>query len=163
MPSVLRIQGDKQLIRKFNELPVKVEKTIARKATREAGRPMLAEAKRNAPVATGKLRKSLKLRALRRSRKGRVGVTVGTSNREFSGEQFYGAFQEYGYHLGKRTSSVRKEQRLARRGRLGSTRDSRRFVEGTHYLERAFATKQGESQRIMQRELWAGIEREATK
>lgn len=40
----------------------KVRNKIARQALREAGRPMLADAKRFAPVKTGALRKSIKMR-----------------------------------------------------------------------------------------------------
>ena len=53
------------------------------------------------PVDKGALRRSLKIRALKRSRKNKhtVGVRVVTGEDFFKGEQFYGAFLEFGTAL----------------------------------------------------------------
>lgn len=77
----IEVLGDKALQRKLRALPIAMEKKIVRKALREAGRPILASAKALVPVRTGALKKSLRLRALKRSR-GSFGVQVRTGTRE---------------------------------------------------------------------------------
>ena len=96
----ISIVGDKKLIRKFKTLEAKTQKKFVRKALRAAGKPVLAAAKQKVPVREGKLKKSLKLRAIKRSRTG-VGVLIKTGNREELGikpgeKGFYPFSVEYG-------------------------------------------------------------------
>ena len=99
-------------------------------------RPVLAQARQNAPVKTGALKKAIKLRSLKRSRTGRIGVRVAISEDWFKGnKQFYGAFQEFGYHIGKRDRKLRRRRVWSG---IGGVDDKRRKVEGLHYIERAY-------------------------
>lgn len=84
----ISISGDKALIKSLKALP----KLVARRCLRQAMRPAMKivrdEAKQNAPVDTGLTKKSIKVRAMRRSTKFiGIDVQIGT---------FYGSFLEYG-------------------------------------------------------------------
>lgn len=72
----ITIQGQRKLTRKLNNLEPKVAKKVVRQAMRAAMKPMHATFKANLPVGeTGNLKRSAKLRAARRSRKG-FGIVV---------------------------------------------------------------------------------------
>jgi HK97 gp10 family phage protein len=75
------LSGDKALLKKFATLGVSVEKKVLRKALRKGGKPVLAKAKQLVPVDKGLLKRSLKLRAIKRSRR-EFGVRVMTGTRE---------------------------------------------------------------------------------
>lgn len=88
----VRLIGDKALIKKFRRLETVEAKKVLRKALRNAARPIFNETKRRAPIATGKLKSSIKLRALPRSRV-RIGVQI------VAGEGLdYASFVELGTH-----------------------------------------------------------------
>lgn len=90
------VHGGKELEQLFRSLPLELQKKALRKAARAAGKIVAASAKSLAPVKTGALRNAIKVRAMRRSRKPRVGIIVGPSARDFVGDQFYAAMIEYG-------------------------------------------------------------------
>jgi len=85
----------RKLNRKLKTLESKIEKKITRQALRAGAKIIAKEAKLRAPVDTGELKSKIKVWALKRSRK-RIGVLVGTSAKEYTGDQFYAAFVEYG-------------------------------------------------------------------
>ncbi len=91
------ITGDKKLDRKLKKLgSPKLIKKVIKKGLRNGSKPIQKEAKRNAPVGkTGQLKKNVKLRAQKRSRKS-IGVNVQVGEGDFKGDQFYAAFIEYG-------------------------------------------------------------------
>ncbi len=118
----IRVIGARDLQEKLAKLEKKIANKILRQAVRDAAKPMLREAKANAPVSNfdgpsglskqavrqairddkkaglhypGMLRDSIKIKAMR-SRKGRIGVTIATDKGLFKGETFYGGFQEFG-------------------------------------------------------------------
>ena len=103
------ITGDKAVDRRLKKFTLKLQKKIFRKVVRKAAEPVLATARANVPVDSGDLKKSLKVRAMKRSRrnKNRVGVQVGTGEKFFLGDQFYAGFIELGWHTGKRRSLKR--------------------------------------------------------
>lgn len=92
----IQIRGGEELAAALESLGPAMEKKILRSAMREAAKPILDDAKRRAPVLTGQLRKSLKIRAIKRNRKGQVGVVISTAKGFFKGDEFYGAFHEFG-------------------------------------------------------------------
>jgi HK97 gp10 family phage protein len=69
------IKGDRELIRKFNRLADKEAKKVIRIAYRAAAKPIFNEVKRKCPVVSGKLKGTLKLRAMARSRV-RIGMEI---------------------------------------------------------------------------------------
>lgn len=79
----------------LKQLPQKLAKKVIRKAIRAANKKTRKDAQGNAPVDSGKLKKAIKLVALKRSRN-RIGITVRVDGKDFEGEEFYPAVQEYG-------------------------------------------------------------------
>ena len=96
--------GDKELATRMINLPLKLAKKAFRKAAREAARPILASAKQNlatlmaaSKYSTGRLQKSLRIKALKRSRKSfGVMIGTGTAGKTFAGEAAYGFHVETG-------------------------------------------------------------------
>jgi HK97 gp10 family phage protein len=85
--------------RALRQFEPKTREKIEKQAARTAAKVVQKRAQQHAPVDEGDLRKSIKVRALKRSRKNRkVGVRVVTSASDnlFQGKQFYGGFLEYG-------------------------------------------------------------------
>ena len=140
----LTLEGAKELDRKLRELPKRLEKKILRTALRAGMRPIHTAAQQNAPVEKGQLKRSIKLRAIKRNRKGFVGVKIETKGGFFRGETFYGAFQEFGFRIGHR--------------RLGN---QRKFIPGKHYFLGAADDKKDEAASIVTSEIASGIIREA--
>lgn len=99
MPDI-KLTGVKQLDEVLKNMPRSMQNKALRRGTREATKVVLRDARRLAPRDSGALERSLKVRALKRSRrnKSRVGASVVTdgAHKLFSGEQFYGAFVELG-------------------------------------------------------------------
>lgn len=90
------IRGQRETIRALETLSAKLQRKAIAKSSRIAGKLLMAAGKARAPVDTGALKQSIKVRAIKRNRRGDVGVVVGTSQREFVGDLFYGAMVEYG-------------------------------------------------------------------
>ena len=81
----IRLLGDEKLTKAFAALERVDQRKVMRKAHRAAFKPVLAAAKTYAPVGkTGKLKRFIKLRALKRSRV-RTGVFVRTGTRSEMG------------------------------------------------------------------------------
>lgn len=89
------ITGVDEIDRKLSRFEQSVQKKAIRKATREAAKVILEDARQRVPVDTGALRKSLRVRSLKRSRV-RQGHQVMTGEGFFKGDTFYGGFVEYG-------------------------------------------------------------------
>lgn len=141
-----QLTGNKELDKFFRTFPMKVQKKVVRKPLRDGSKIIADAAKANAPSAGGLLRKAIKVRAAKRSRKNKNLVTVRPQigAGDFKGETFYGAFQEYGYRVGRR--------------QMG---DKRTFVEGRHYMERAFKEKSPQAKDVVISGIKRGIEAEA--
>jgi len=97
----IEVLGDKALQKALNALPITMERKIVTQALRKAAKPVLATAKARCPVKTGALRKSLKLRAIKR-RKGNFGVRIMTGTRKELGipaeyPYYYPAHVELGH------------------------------------------------------------------
>ena len=83
--------------RKLKNMEPKLAKKIVRSSLRKAAKPVLQAAKANCPYLSGDLKKSLKVRALKK-RKHSYAVGVSSSNKKhwYKGDQFYAAFIEFG-------------------------------------------------------------------
>ena len=84
-------------MKQFRKLENNVQKKAVRKALRAGGNLIRKDARNRAPVDTGELLRSIKVRALSRSRNS-FGVTVKTGEGFFKGDQFYSGFIEFGTH-----------------------------------------------------------------
>ena len=75
------LEGFEDVIEKLGSLPKTLEKKIVRKALRIGGKVILKEARRLAPKGpTGNLKRTIKLKSIRRSRK-KIGVYIRTGTR----------------------------------------------------------------------------------
>lgn len=140
------LTGDKELDRRFQSLAIKVQKKVLREGTRAAAKIVLAQAKANMPVVTGRAQASLKVRAMKRSRKrpDTVGVNVISSAGFYKGDDFYVGFVEMGHKAGPR--------------KFGN---SRKLVPGKHPIQKAYKSAGPDAQREALDVIAAGIEREA--
>ena len=77
----LQLFGDKKLDKALGDLSRIQQRKVMRTAQRAAFKPLLKQIKSAVPVDTGDLRKSIKLRALKRSRV-RSGVYIRTGTRD---------------------------------------------------------------------------------
>jgi HK97 gp10 family phage protein len=91
----ISIEGGRELDRALKKLPRALARKIIRQSLREAARPIVEEAKSRAPVLTGQMRDSLRVRAGKR-RKGQASMAVQTKDGDYAGDTFYAAFYEYG-------------------------------------------------------------------
>ena len=92
MSLTFKLKGDKELIARLNRMGRKE----FRRATRDAAKMIQARAQELAPVDTGLLSKSIKVRSLKRTRGGKIGSQVVLRFGAKANSQFYGAFQELG-------------------------------------------------------------------
>jgi hypothetical protein len=88
----------------------KTANQLVTKAARQSAKTYLLKPSKAAmPTRTGQLKKATKVRSMKRSRRG-AGVRVGFGEKDFVGDQFYGAFQEYGYRRGARALGNSRQQ-----------------------------------------------------
>lgn len=133
------VRGGAQLKRHLDQLADVEIKKILRKAMRAGAKVILPAARANAPVgAAGRLRKAIRVRAAKRSRK-YIGMTVTVGKELFKGDEFYGAFQEFGWKTGKRRSPNRKQ------------------IAGKHFLQKAGEQKGKAAGNTVIAIIWQGI------
>lgn len=146
MNEIVTITGLKELETALLELDSKVNKRISVASMKEALKPTLAEVKREVPTDTSQLEKSLKLRVMKSKdrRTKRVGITTGV--KQFQGDEFYGAFVEFGHRVGHRD--------------LGNARTE---VPGEHFLEHSWDETKDQVVTSLDAALWRRIEIEVGK
>ena len=91
----IKIEGAKELEKKLLSFEPKLGRKVVRQALRKGAKVIQSAAKSNVPVKSGALKKSIKVRALKKRRQS-YGVMVATSDGWFKGDEFYGAFLEFG-------------------------------------------------------------------
>lgn len=141
----IELLGDKELSRRLQALPEKLERKVLRQALRAGANVALPAARQSAPVRSGRLQRSIRVRALRR-RRGQLGVAVQTGRRTQLGippgaRYYYPAAQELGFHV---------------RG------TSRRRIAGRRYMRGSFLSIEQRVLDTIRQTLSQGIEREAT-
>jgi len=112
------VKGGPRLERNLRELATKDLKAVLRKAMRAGAKVILPAAKANTPLDSGQLKRSIRVRATKRSRT-HVGITVVTGKEFFKGDFYYGGMQEFGWKTGRRGTG------------------NRRPVPGKHFLQKA--------------------------
>lgn len=155
--ATLRLEGGKALERKLKTLPTRVRNKVVRTALREGAKIVQHATKELAPVRTGLLKKSIKVRAAKRKR-GRIAINVQMGAGDYKGETFYGAFIEYGHRLGKRTNGIKRAQKKKQ-----AINDPRPFIEGQHFMETAFNNTSATAARTIEQSIKRGTEAEASK
>jgi hypothetical protein len=144
------LTGSESLNRKLLELTSTQAKAAIRSAARPALQPTLQAARSLCPARDGKLRKSIKIRAIRRSRT-RVGMrlTTGKSDNAFSGKTFYGGFIEWGWKTGTRSKEAGAvARRVARSLRTESRTAGALGKKGSEFRARqeAYFSREGDRQ-----------------
>jgi len=114
----ITLKGDRELIRKLNRLSKSQIGRAIRPGLRAGQKIITAQARRNAPGDTGTLRRNIKTKSVKR-RRNQIGIRTTVGEGWYTGETFYGAFQEFGYSAGKRGG------------------ENRTPIEGKHFLEEA--------------------------
>lgn len=99
--------SDTKLIRKLKSLDAAIERKFIRKATRSGAAIVAKATKDKAPKLSGRLRKQIRVRAMKR-KKGRIGYSVVISARASDADAFYGAFVELGANGKEGLGFVRK-------------------------------------------------------
>lgn len=97
----MKVEGADKVIRKLKNLENKVQNKITRKALRAGAKVIQKAEKAKAPVDSGRLKRSIKVRAMKR-KKGRIGVNVIMRASDFSGVKFYGNFVIFGFKRGEK-------------------------------------------------------------
>lgn len=87
--------GIEAIDRRLSQLEPKLQKKVIRKAQRAGAKDVLQTAKALAPVKSGRLKKNLKIRSIKRT-KGQIGLDIGTASKDFTGDEFYSSFLIYG-------------------------------------------------------------------
>ena len=113
----------KKINKALKTIEPRARKKAMTRAARSAMKPILTKVRSNAPKMTSALRKSIRMRALKR-RRSSMGVTVATKDDWFKGDEYYGAFQEFSWKTGSRKQS-----------KSGATRKQ---IPGLHFVEDAF-------------------------
>ena len=85
----------KDVMKKLNKLPEKVQKRVITGAVRASAKPIVQEAKRLAPVKTGNLKKSIGITKIRSKSKTEVVFAV-SPRKTAKYDGFYGRFVEFG-------------------------------------------------------------------
>ena len=115
----ISLKGDKELLKRIEDAPLKMQRALFRGPLKTAAKILLERIKAEVPKGAGDLARSLKVRAIKRSRV-RVGYIVRTGKEDavFSGATFYGAFVELGHKIGKRLSKATIKEFGDKRGKV---------------------------------------------
>ncbi len=133
----VKIEGAEAVIKLLRSKSGKEAKAAIRKGTRAGSKIIAARAKalipevtrkdRHGVVTSGRLRKAVKVRAMKRSRSGWVGstVTIDGGGLGYTGDEFYGAFVEFGT---KRMSARQYFKKAAEQTREGAIDTARAII-----------------------------------
>lgn len=138
------VTGDERINRALKKISGKEAKSLMRKSMRPALKPVLQEAKSNAPSDTGQLKKNIKIKAMKRSRT-HFGVRVSMQipgQKENTQRPFYAAFVELGTKKRKTTSGA-----------------NRGTVRRQDFMRNAYKTKREQAFRIYRVLVTRGIRR----
>lgn len=179
---VEQISGFDRVEALLRQLPAKVARKEIVSGLRKGAKVIADDARSRAPVYAGKerpdrkpgqLRDSIKVRSAR-ARSGSVGVNVITSEGWFIGDEFYGAFVEFGHGIGRRSAEIVQLQRATLKARKKkdekaiskasealSRADSRARVRPHPFMRPAFDARKNDAIAIINREIGQGIEKAA--
>jgi hypothetical protein len=138
------VTGVKEIDRAFKELPTAVAKKVVKQAIRKALKPLLSEARSTAPIDTGAMKKSIKIKVGgQRSgrRKSRILLRILPQTivqKDGSGQpistKFYAKFIEEGW-----------------------TSRGGNWIAGVHWMESAFKSKKAQVRADAMKEIRKGI------
>jgi HK97 gp10 family phage protein len=126
----VQIKGAADINRKLRNLPARVGKKVIRQSMRLALKPVRAQVQQEAPKASGKMAKVVKIRSGGRGRKGAIIMRITLTKDQF--DKFYAAFRA-----------------------LGTKK-----MKGDPFMQRSVKMKREEAIRIARAQILAGVERE---
>lgn len=125
----VELSGFDEFLADLERLPESLRTGVYEEALTAAAVPVVLQAKANAPVDTGQLRDAIDIQGLSVGR-ALSSVSIGTSDKDYTGQEFYAAFNEHG--------TARQEARP--------------------FLRPAIDAKQGEAEAILAEKLGVGVE-----
>jgi HK97 gp10 family phage protein len=147
------LSGFDELTKGFERLEAWAHGDILKQSAQAAAQTLADGAKRHAPVKSGRLLNAIKVRA-GKARKGSFSFLASVGKKWFVGDEFYGAFQEFGFYRGKRKSFAKSEKGKAQ----GRTK-----VEGYHFMELGFEETKDQALQTFLNNAKTLMEREATQ
>lgn len=153
MADILRIDGLEDARRAIEALTMDMRRKVVRQALRDAAKPIVQQARSNAPVLTGLVKKRLAVAASRlyRGQRGQVGVYIrpratalARRNKIRALDPYYYKFQEAGYHATGR----------AKRKNVPNAR----FIPGKAFMGRAFESCRAQALEVFQQAIAKRIE-----
>lgn len=135
------VSGIKEVDKLVTQLPINLERKVYRQSMRKALKPVHDRAKKLAPVLQkpkkgrikGGMRKAIKLRSGKKSRRTiRLNIQLGSQG-FYAGQNFYGAFQEFGW---KWKANRRQKS------------EKRPVIPGKRFMRKAYVETQGKSRSI---------------
>jgi HK97 gp10 family phage protein len=140
------VTGHKEIDRKLKKLKeATIGKKCIRPGLRVTAKIVKKEVVRNCPVDTSALKRAIKVKAGKRSRKA-ITVHCMMGDQNFTGPTFYGGFQEWGWLHGKRGTENRGPK-----------------IEGKLFMTRAYKSKKKEATQAGIKEMLRRIDKEIKK
>lgn len=137
----LKLLNGDALAKQLKNLDLQVQKTILREALQAGAKPIFARTIQDAPVKTGAIRRSIRVKT--RMRKHKPIVLIQTASGNFRGDTFYAPFGELGT----------KERVQKRTGRKLGKMIQKNWMRG------AFEAEEANAAAIVEAEIQAGIDR----
>lgn len=144
----LSIDGMDELTAALSRLEAFAEKDVIKKACRAGAKVVADAAKELAPEKTGRLKNAIRVR-MGRVKRGSVSALAAVGKRWFAGDEFYGAFQEFGWKSGRRSRSA---EAIARRITRGLRQQARGFRKTGAGLARKGTEKRDQQERYFAEE-----------
>lgn len=151
----VKIENADRIIAALDKVTKKVQRKVISAGCRAGAKLIQTNAKTRAPRKSGLLAKAIRVRVSKRvgnrkKKRGEVAVNAQIGKGDFKGETFYGAFQEFGWHSGKRAG----KQHLKK----GGIEDQRKFIAGKHFMEQAYKAQASSALSAMSRTIVDGLE-----
>jgi hypothetical protein len=159
----ITISGFEAVRRAFKELEPKLARKVLKQAEKKALGVPRSQAIANTPVLSGRMKKSIRIRAAKGPRSAArgsvsmallVGGAAGGKNKKGVKLPWWAFLIERGWTLGKR---IRSGGKVVGRNKVAG---GNRHIAGKHIMKRALRATEGQIKQVMTVEILAGIERE---
>jgi HK97 gp10 family phage protein len=143
---VMKISGLDEMQAKLKTLQGKVVNSYVRKSLRAGANVTLLKARGLAPVRTGLIRRSIKVKA-GRAPKGIITVRVSLGAKM---KNFYGAWVDEGHFTGKRLrGKFGKGAEGKKNYHHASAAAGRKFIRGLHFMEMAYESTKSQAVKVI--------------
>lgn len=149
----MEVTGAKELEAALKSLPDRVARKILSTALRKAAGAVRDDAKASAPIKTGKIKKSIVIRAGKYRRGGSVRMLVVVLG-AYRGPQSYSGPLELGHKVGSRGTGLKRKQ-------AGTILDGRKYVRPRPFMRNAANRQRSRVVKIIEAQVRLGIHNEA--